>query len=175
MKNAHNMALTGAHKPPPPQPKLRLNKDLCLGNSKIGNFDLNLCGVFTKQIILSALPTHLIAFLPIEYTTCPRNSNPLYTTYYIKWVTTLWTDGIFCSIGKIAISPTFIFLVPSLWYLSESYFQSGIRIYWFQNQSQWKFFLLRAFFSLSLLLCHSLSLFLSFSTFLSPYWVILLK
>ena len=29
------------------------------------------------------------------HTVCPRSSDPFYiVTYYIKWVTTSWTDGI---------------------------------------------------------------------------------
>ena len=29
-----------------------------------------------------------------KYTVCPRSSDPLYVvTYYIKWVTTSWTDS----------------------------------------------------------------------------------
>ena len=32
-------------------------------------------------------------------TVCPRSSDPFYTvTYYMKWVTTSWTDGSFSSI-----------------------------------------------------------------------------
>ena len=33
--------------------------------------------------------------LKIVNTVCPRSSDPFYITYYLKWVTTSWTDGIF--------------------------------------------------------------------------------
>ena len=40
--------------------------------------------------------------LKIMHTVCPRNSDPFYIiTYYINWVTTSWTDGIFISLDKI--------------------------------------------------------------------------
>ena len=35
----------------------------------------------------------------VLYTVCPRSSDQFYIlTYYIKWVTTSWTDGIYTNI-----------------------------------------------------------------------------
>ena len=35
-----------------------------------------------------------IAIGTVQYTVCPRSSDPVYiVTYYIEWVNTSWTDG----------------------------------------------------------------------------------
>ena len=39
-------------------------------------------------------PESLMQTTNSSYTVCPRSSDPFYITYYIKWATTSWTDGI---------------------------------------------------------------------------------
>ena len=71
--------------------------------------------------------TSLVKYLLPRYTVCPRSSDPFYiVSYYIKWVTTSWTDSIVSHLRKpnwqIGI-PCYITSVPEKPFLYWKYMQ----------------------------------------------------
>ena len=69
-----------------------VHNDLC---SKIFSFAYTFCLYLHFSFILHHIQRMYTLFIPDVITICLRSLDPIYiVTYYIKWVTTSWTDSI---------------------------------------------------------------------------------